>query len=74
MSEINCPNCKKIHKVEVKDKVEIYCELCCYIFSVNLEGKIEKSKYDKRFDLCSNSVHVRGGSDTKIGQFVWASR
>jgi hypothetical protein len=74
MSEINCPNCKKIHKVEIKDKVEIYCELCYYIFSVNLEGKIEKSKYDKRFDLCSGSFHERGGPGYKNGQFVWGKR
>lgn len=72
--KINCPNCNKEHYADLRDKVEIFCELCCYIFSVNAEGTFEKSKYDQRFDLCSSSVHVRGGPGMKIGQFVWASK
>jgi len=72
--KINCPNCITEHYADVKDKVEIYCELCNYIFSVNTQGIVEKSKYNNRFDLCSSSVHVRGGPEMKIGQFVWGRK
>lgn len=71
---IKCPNCNTDHYADLKDKVEIYCQLCCYIFSVNSQGIVEKSKYDNKFDLCSSDIHERGGPGMKVGQFVWASR
>lgn len=68
---VKCPKCNFIvWDITIKDKVEICCDFCSFVYSVDAKGVWTESFYNsKEFVLCSDQHRVRGGPGTKPGQF-----